>query len=207
MWRKRQKLDFLTNPKIDWKSIDADVRHSWLVPENADEYGSMQGLGTVFSLRTLGINTARNEVAYDWQHAHLQDRITMFIAAYNAEVYRHKAEAIAGWPDNIKWSEGLKLNVRRGNFAQFDEHKIVTAAFRPFTKKLLYFDRILNERVYQWPKVSGRAIWVKAGEAWPFFILNVRCHLRSASTRRISMLPAFLCQRLCRRPISAALPP
>jgi predicted helicase len=30
---------------------------------------------------------------------------------------------------------------------------------------------ILNEEVYQWPKISGSVIWVKVGSAWPFFVL------------------------------------
>jgi predicted helicase len=36
---------------------------------------------------------------------------------------------------------------------------------------MLYFDRILNERVYQWPNICGRVIWVKTGPEWPFFAL------------------------------------
>jgi predicted helicase len=81
-----------------------------------------------------------------------------FIAGYNAEVYRHQAEPEADWPDHIKWSEGLKLNVQRANLADFAAGKLVVSLYRPFTKQWLFFDRILNERVYQWPKISGPAI-------------------------------------------------
>jgi predicted helicase len=69
--------------------------------------------------------------------------------------------------------------VLRGTIAKLDETKIVPALYRPFTKKWLYFDRMVNERVYQWPKISGRVIWVKVGGAWPFFVLisDVICDL------------------------------
>jgi predicted helicase len=37
----------------------------------------------------------------------------------------------------------------------------------------------VNERVYQWPAISGRVIWIKVGAAWPFFVLmsDVICDL------------------------------
>jgi predicted helicase len=55
--------------------------------------------------------------------------------------------------------------------AEFSEEKLRLSLYRPFTKRWLFFDRILNERVYQWPKISGSVIWVKVGSAWPFFVL------------------------------------
>ena len=48
---------------------------------------------------------------------------------------------------------------------------IQNALYRPFTKRWLFFDRIMNEEVYQWPNISGRVIWVKVGPDWPFFAL------------------------------------
>jgi predicted helicase len=84
--------------------------------------------------------------------------IHKFIAAYNAEVHRHKSEPTADWPDHIDWSKSLKLNVTRGSLVKFDESKIVPALYRPFARQWLYFDRILNERTYQWPNISGPVI-------------------------------------------------
>ena len=36
--------------------------------------------------------------------------------------------------------------------------KYVHRFIGPFAKKWLFFDRVLNEEVYQWPKISGRVI-------------------------------------------------
>jgi predicted helicase len=47
----------------------------------------------------------------------------------------------------------------------------VPSLYRPFSKRALYFDRLVIERVYQWPNVSGHVLWVKVGSAWPFFAL------------------------------------
>jgi len=78
------------------------------------------------------------------------------------------------WPPATRSSRptrALKLNVKRGNLAKFEEGKIVPSQYRPFTRQWLYFDRVLNERVYQWPRITGRVIWVKTGAEWPFFAL------------------------------------
>jgi predicted helicase len=51
----------------------------------------------------------------------------------------------------ISWSRDLKLDLQRGKIAEFSEDKVRTAIYRPFTKQLVFFDRILNEEVYQIP--------------------------------------------------------
>ncbi len=82
-----------------------------------------------------------------------------------------KRDPDADWPDRVKWSETLKTAARRGKILKFDEGKIVPSLYRPYSRRYLYFDRLINERVYQWPKISGRVIWTKVGAAWPFFAL------------------------------------
>src|ERR1019366_7893511 len=100
-----------------------------------------------------------DSVVYDWQRDLLASRVKQFITQYNTEVHRHNADKDADWPDHIKWSEGLKLNVRRTNLAEFAADKLVLSLYRPFAKKWLFFDRIWNERVCQWPNIgASRAI-------------------------------------------------
>jgi predicted helicase len=94
-----------------------------------------------------------------------------FISDYNAEVHRHKAELTADWPDHLKWSRDLKQDARRGSIAKFEDAKIRQALYRPFAKRWLFFDRVMNEEVYQWLNISGAVIWVKVGSNWPFFAL------------------------------------
>jgi predicted helicase len=47
----------------------------------------------------------------------------------------------------------LKLDLRRGNYAVFAEEKVRTCLYRPFCRRHLFFDRILNEEVYRLPRV------------------------------------------------------
>ena len=52
---------------------------------------------------------------------------------------------------HISWSRDLKLDLQRGHSAQFDTSKLRWSLYRPFTRQHLFFDRIMNEEVYQFP--------------------------------------------------------
>jgi len=80
-------------------------------------------------------------------------------------VHRHRGNSGAGWPSHIKWSETLKKAAVRGEPLTFDDAKIVRALYRPFSQRWIYFDRLINERVYQWPNITGRSI-VISDIAW-----------------------------------------
>src|ERR1035437_5807812 len=158
MWRKGEKLQFLASGQIAWQPLTPDSGHTWLVPEHAGVYREFPAITELFDLHTSGLKTNRDDVVYDWDRDRLSERIQSFIKLYNAEVYRHRADKDADWPDRIKWSETLKLNVERGTPISFEDGKIVRCLYRPFTRRFLFFDRTLNERTYSWPKISGRSI-------------------------------------------------
>jgi predicted helicase len=170
-WRRGEKLEFLADHQISWTALSPDANNSWLIPEHASEYERLAPVTGLFSLWTVGVGTNRDSVVIDWDHERLASRVKRFVAGYNTEVHRHRADPDADWPDQIKWSEGLKLNVEREALVNFAEDKIVPCLYRPFTRRLLFFDRILIERVYQWPHISGPVIWLKTGADWPFFAL------------------------------------
>ncbi len=159
-WRKAQKLDFLSVGDFAWRKLEPDAKHNWISTQHGAEFADCPSVVHMFDLRTLGVSTARDAVVYDWRRDELSGRMQSFIDEYNTQVHRHKADPNADWPDHLKWSEGLKLNVRRGNLAVFEGAKIRSALYRPFTKRWLFFDRIAIERVLQWPKISGRTIVV-----------------------------------------------
>jgi predicted helicase len=71
----------------------------------------------------------------------------------------------------FRWASRLKQAAAGGQLVEFDETKIREALYRPFCKQWLYFDGILNHRVYQWPKIEGQVLWLKSGGDWPFFDL------------------------------------
>ncbi|HPT27228.1 MAG TPA: N-6 DNA methylase, partial [Bryobacteraceae bacterium] len=194
MWTKREKLGFLRNAEIPWQTLIPDAAHNWLVPENADEFARFTPINDLFSLYSGGVKTNRDDVVYDFQLDALESRVRQFIDNYNSELDRYKR---AGCPaeidafvnnDLLKWSRDLKLDLKRGHSASFDEanpptpevrerrerapaeaadlrvrerrervpvpsSKLRQSLYRPFTKRWLFFDRILNEEVYQLPAI------------------------------------------------------
>jgi predicted helicase len=116
----------------------------------------------VFKTFSPGVKTNRDAVVYDFNPDTLAGRVRQFVEDYNAEVDRYHR---AGGKDNIddfvhydrvKWSEGLKANLARGRYAEFDESLACAALYRPFAQRELYFDDLLVERRYQLPQVFPR---------------------------------------------------
>jgi len=208
MWNKREKLEFVRRGEIPWQTLTPDAAHNWLVPENADEFTRFTSITDLFSLHSRGVQTTRDDTVFDFQREALETRVRQFIENYNSELDRYKR---AGQPkeidafvnnDLLKWSRDLKLDLKRGHAATFDDpepaqtsalatgsrerrervsigvadapvgrtprsardplvapaaaptsSKLRQALYRPFTKRWLFFDRILNEEVYQLPKI------------------------------------------------------
>ena len=174
MWRKREKLDFLAKGGVAWQSLTPDAEHNWLVLAHANEYAGYGPVQEMFELHSNGVMTCRDAVVYDFKRDNLAERMKRFVDEYNAEAYKHKANPNADWPDHLDWSRDLKLDAKRGKLAKFEDGKIVPALYRPFTNKWLFFDRILNEEVGRWSKISGKVILVKSGADWPFFVLSAQ---------------------------------
>jgi predicted helicase len=168
-WRKGEKLEFLTRGEVGWKVIEPDSQHTWLIEEHADEYREFLDMDGIFSARTLGLNTNRDEIVYDFNHAHLTDRINRFILDYNLEVDRHKRDKDAIFAEHLKWSSRLKECLQRGQHTEFDAAKIKTSLYRPFARKWVYLDTMLNQRTGKWIGLSGPVIGVPGpGNRKPF---------------------------------------
>ena len=171
-WTRAEKLDFLREndlKTVEWRQLRPNRKHTWLVTETEAEFESHTPIGskeakrakteqveTIFRLYSLGVITNRDAWVYDYEYDALAKRLRQFIENYNAEVDRYKRQTSK--PDNIddfvnydkiKWSIGLKQHLRRGNYAEYKPDKIRTSLYRPFIKKHLYFDRLLNEAVYR----------------------------------------------------------
>jgi predicted helicase len=175
MWRKSEKLDFLESAKIEWRTLEPDAEHTWLIPEHADEWREFVPIDEFFDLQSRGLETTRDEVVYDFSRQSLAERIEKFIELYNAEVSRAKHAKDFSFINAIKWSSSLKQHLERGTFAEFDASKIRASLYRPFTRRWVFFDPIIIHRLGQWPKIEGRIMWVKVGAAWPFFALAADC--------------------------------
>jgi predicted helicase len=185
-WRKEEKLAWLDKRETVLENLSPDASHTWLVPSGAAEFQGLVPVAEILTLHSRGIATCRDGVVYDFQSEPLAERVQGFVEDYNAEVDRYR-RAGAGTDvdqfvryDRIKWSETLKLNLRRGVYAAFERTRIRPCLYRPFTMRFVYFDRGVVERLYQFPRMfpqceaDNRLIWLKVGSEWPMFALAAK---------------------------------
>lgn len=168
-WRKEQKYDFLnekeSSENIEWQEIIPDSRNNWLTAGMDDSYDSLMRMGskeakshkqlepdTIFQTYSLGVNTARDSFAYNFNDVVLEKSIRQFADDYNADVYlyqqKNKPEDIDAFVnyERIKWSSTLKNHLKYGNIIEFNKSKIIKAIYRPFTRAYLYYDHTLIDR-------------------------------------------------------------
>ncbi|HEY7346941.1 MAG TPA: type ISP restriction/modification enzyme [Ktedonobacterales bacterium] len=173
--RKREYLHSFRNlSEVSWQPLIIDAQHNWLVTDLAPEFTDFLPIGSqeakseraldveaIFKNYGRGVATSRDDWAYDYNRDALIKKIKRMIETYNTELDRWKrrenkalsVDDFVTYDDTrIKWSRDLKLDIQRGHYAAFADTKIRLALYRPFCKQWLFFDRILNEEVYQLPQ-------------------------------------------------------
>ena len=174
MWNKKQKFDFLDECQhtggIEWKSTQPDSRHTWLTEGLHAEFDTFIPMGskkaknmkdgdreTIFSLYSYGVVTSRDNLAYSFDLALLQEQVHTFIEIYNTTVDRRRrhnlktpVESFIDTNDpHIKWSRQVKASLKKLEPSTYEDIHFRTALYRPFCQKYLYFDNFWNEERYQ----------------------------------------------------------
>ncbi len=170
-WRREEKYDFLNShqqyQKIEWEQITPDKRHTWILDGLHPEFETFIPMGTkkaraaigpakdaIFKTYSLGVSTNRDAWVSNFNQNALAGNVQRTIEFYNAEVDRWKrrgdddanVDDFVRYDDTkISWSRDLKAKLKRGVIAEFDEGKLRTSLYRPFTNRNLFFDKVLND--------------------------------------------------------------
>jgi len=162
----------------DWQAITPDDHGDWL-KQRDDSFAEFMVLGDkkgdgakLFDNFSLGVVTNRDAWAYNASQSKLERNMGGMIAFYNAEVARLKhahpeldkkaREAVLDNfidtnPARISWTYNVKQELAKGRELTFEGDSVVPSLYRPFTKQWLYYNRQLNERVYQMPRIFPAA--------------------------------------------------
>ena len=150
-----------------WNSITPDKNNDWVDQVNPgfDRFLPMGAKKTrgvkIFENYSLGVATSRDSWVCNSNRAKVAANMSRMIDFYNAEVDRYEAAGkpadINGFVSNddkkINWTANLKDDLGRSKPLEFSKDAIRTALYRPFQTQWIYFDRRLNERVYQMPRI------------------------------------------------------
>jgi predicted helicase len=169
-WQKQQaviaSVDF---SQMSMTSINPADSEGWLGIEMADDWDELIQLGSkeakkgrsdsaLFALYTTGVTSARDAWAYNFNTQVLSSNMTKLVECFNSHVYRWMASSNISIDDfcehddtRISWSRDLKVDMSKGRIAHFTQDMIRIAQYRPYSRRMLVFDKILNEEVRRWP--------------------------------------------------------
>ena len=190
---------------VNWDTIQPDARHTWLTEGLREDFetfipmGSKQAKtgkgevsGVIFHQFSSGVQTNRDAWVINFNQNALVENIQRTIKFYNSQVFNWERrenpdedvdDFVSYDSKQISWSSGLKSQLKGGHTAEFALSKIRRHLYRPFTKTNLFFDRILNQRVFVFPRIfptpdteeENRVICVSRSREKPFTCLMTNC--------------------------------
>ena len=197
---------------VNWDSIQSDARHTWLTEGLREDFetfmpiGSKQAkaakgevLGVIFHQFSNGVQTNRDAWVINFNQNTLTENIQRTIRFYNSQVFNwerrenqdENVDDFVNYDDKeISWSSSLKSHLKGGHIAEFTSAKIRRLLYRPFTKTNLFFDRILNQRVFVFPSIfptsdtemENLGICVNMSREKPFTCLMTDCILEQVAS-------------------------
>lgn len=175
-----------------WTRIIPDEHGDWL-RQRDHSFNRFLAIGdksegetALFAIYSNGVKTQRDAWAYGPSKRAVTEHMQRMIDFYNNEVARFdathpglekKARAsrvdafVDGDETKISWTVSLKNGVAKSARLAFQANRMIASLYRPFSKQWLYFDRKLNERVFQIPRffpsgsAENRVIGVSAAES------------------------------------------
>ena len=113
----------------------------------------------VFGLYSLGVVTNRDEWVYDVDAEGLGHKVRALINSYEETRSRYGGTVADDETlgTSIKWTRDLKRQLRLDMANVYDRASVRKTLYRPYAKKLLYFNQRLNEMQYQLPQIFPNA--------------------------------------------------
>ena len=205
---KESTFDFLDACEhignVNWDAVQPDARHTWLTEGLREDFETFLPMGSkpakaakgkvsgvIFHQFSSGVKTNRDAWAINFDQDTLAINVQRMTEFYNTQVFKWQGIADKSDVDDfvdyddakISWSRDLKAKLRTGRIAKYNEHKVRTCLYRPFAKRKIFFDRILNDVVYVFPsifptpetEVENQVICVNLTPEKPFTCLMTDC--------------------------------
>lgn len=157
-----------------WQPITPDEHGDWL-KQRDDNFVQFMALGDkkgqnskLFANFSQGVLTARDAWCYNASESSVSANMASMIRFYNEQVdafarrfglfdKKTKEAEVDGFintdPAKISWTHNVKQDLLRGKAITLDADSVTPGLYRPFMKQWFYYNRRLNERVYQMPNI------------------------------------------------------
>ncbi len=175
---REQKLaiieDFGNIDGIDWEIVEPNIEGDWINQrdQSFDKFlptGDKDNCNqeVIFAGFSSGINSCRDYWVYNSTVDSVEKNIRTLIESYKADMNRFeticKDMPKDKWPDiesvintdpkRISWTRALKADAYRMKDLHYNSGSLTVSMYRPFFKRWFYFNRRLNEMVYQMPRI------------------------------------------------------
>ena len=180
--RSDDKRQFVAERRIEsdqFQRIKPKANGDWLGQNDSDAWDAMLPVASasskgaidrrdqqaVFRLYTLGVVTNRDEWVYDFSEAEVLRRATEQARVYGNAIadlrpFAKDDAQETRFSQDIKWTRLLKASARRRKPLGDVAKQIRRSLYRPFTKKWVLYNTLLNEFQYQtpaaWPNSTVR---------------------------------------------------
>ncbi|WP_047238120.1 DEAD/DEAH box helicase [Chromobacterium subtsugae] len=164
-----------------WQAIIPDEHGDW-VRQRDDSFNDFITVGckadgsvtAIFENYTGGVKTNRDAWCYNNSKSKLSENVQNMLDFYNFERRRFNNEFsdltntkdrsaevdgfVSADSEKISWSVNLKNELAKNRDISFEYNGLVRSLYRPYGKQWLYFNRLLNERVLQIPKIFPNGV-------------------------------------------------
>jgi predicted helicase len=174
---RQEKLDIVAHSALDnieWQQVIPNAEGDWINQRNtsfeafAPIGAKRSGEIVVFRAYSGGLKTNRDAWVYNYSRHALRSNVKRMIDFYNTQVddyaklchrrsivnpTMHVDDFIDRDPIKIGWDRADKARLARGIRYNVRDQAITTSTYRPFCRQHIYFDRQLNNTVYQLPQI------------------------------------------------------
>ena len=207
--RKERTFAFLEEKQhvgnVVWQELTPNKQHKWLTEGLHVDFDTFIPIGNkiakaskenvegvLFKTYSLGVATNRDAWVYNFNQTALTENMCAMMEFYNSQAlkWEHQTEENISVDDfvtyddtQIKWTDRLKSELKKGGLVTFSPRNMRTSLYRPFTKLNLYFDKLMNQRTYVFPSIfptpetelENQIICVNMTPERPFACLMSNC--------------------------------
>jgi predicted helicase len=161
---------------IPWEDVTPNAEGDW-IGQRSEIFSTFHPLSLssgdhadfTFAAQSLGLGTNRDAWVYNYSRQRIAENVASTIDFYNSQVEAFAAHCAArkitspsvadaeGFIDRdgkkISWSSSLIPKIARRKKITFNQDRIVSSLYRPFSRQAVYFDRDLNHRPGKLPQM------------------------------------------------------
>ncbi|WP_443664522.1 type ISP restriction/modification enzyme [Ellagibacter isourolithinifaciens] len=147
---------------FEWDIIKPDRHGDW-INQRDDSWYEFAPLGIekrkeplgMFEIWSAGLKTQRDPWAWGYDGTAVMECMEQLVSGMNQEI----AAAKAGVRDieydskRFSWTRRMEDYAKKGQLIELGERAVVEGMYRPFCKQWVYYNKTMNERTYQQPRL------------------------------------------------------